>query len=79
MKSSTEGARGLLVVLLVGKNQERLVHPVSVRRSRLFGPSPWKTLAATNEKNISEQSSPWRKSSKRKSCYGERLVGLLVA
>ena len=41
--------------------------------SRLFGPSPWKILAATNEKNISEQPSPWRKSSKRKSCYGDRV------
>ena len=33
--------------------------------SRLFGPSPWKVLAATNEKDASEQLSPWRKSSKR--------------
>ena len=41
--------------------------------SRLFGPSPWKILATTNEKDISEQTSPWRKSSKRKSCYGDRV------
>ena len=41
--------------------------------SRLFGPSPWKILAATNETNISEQPSPWRKSSKRESCYGDRV------
>ena len=41
--------------------------------SHLFGPSPWKTLAATNEKNISEQPSPWRKSSKRESCYGDQV------
>ena len=27
--------------------------------SRLFRPSPWKILAATNEKDISEQPSPW--------------------
>ena len=40
--------------------------------SRLFGPSPWKILAAINEKDISEQPSPWRKSSKRESCYGDR-------
>ena len=40
--------------------------------SRLFGPSPWKILAATNEKDTSEQPSPWRKSSKRESCYGDR-------
>ena len=41
--------------------------------SRLFGPSPWKILAATNEKNISEQPSPWRKSCERESCYGDRV------
>ena len=29
--------------------------------SRLFGPNPWKILAATNENDISEQPSPWRK------------------
>ena len=40
---------------------------------RLFGPSPWQILAATNEQNISEQPSPWRKSSKRKSCDGDRV------
>ena len=41
--------------------------------SRLFGPGPWKVLAATNEKDISVQPSPWRKSSKRESCYGDRV------
>ena len=41
--------------------------------SRLFGPSPWKVLAASNEKDISEQPSPWRKSSKRESSYGDRV------
>ena len=41
--------------------------------SRLFGPSPWKTLAATNEKDISEQPSPWRESCKRESCYEDRV------
>ena len=41
--------------------------------SRLFGPSPWKILAATYEKKtISEQPSPWRKYYKRESCYGAR-------
>ena len=41
--------------------------------SRLFGPSPWKVLATTyDKKNISEQPSPWRKSCKRESCYGDR-------
>ena len=42
--------------------------------SRLFGPSPWKVLATTyDKKNISEQPSPWRKSCKRESCYGDRV------
>ena len=44
--------------------------------SRLFGPSPWKILATTyeqNENNISEQPSPWRNSSTRESCYGDRV------
>ena len=41
--------------------------------SRLFGPSPWKILAATYEKDTSEQPSPWRKSCKRESCYGDRV------
>ena len=43
---------------------------------RLFGPSPWKILAATYEKDTSEQPSPWRKSSKRESCYGDRVYGV---
>ena len=38
--------------------------------SRLY---QWKILASTNEKNISEQPSLWRKSSKRESCYGDRV------
>ena len=41
--------------------------------SRLFGPSPWKILAAAYEKDTSEQPSPRRKSSKRESCYGDRV------
>ena len=41
--------------------------------SRLFGPSRWKILAATNDKYISEQPSPWRKYYKRESCYGDRV------
>ena len=41
--------------------------------SCLLGPSPWKVLAAANEKDISEQPRPWRKSSKRESCYGDRV------
>ena len=41
--------------------------------SRLFGPSPWKMLATTYKKDTSEQPSPWRKSSKRESCYGGRV------
>ena len=45
--------------------------------SRLFGPSPWKILASTKENHISEQPSPWRKSSKRESCYGDRVYTIL--
>ena len=41
--------------------------------SRLFGPSPWKILGTTYDKKITEQPGPWRKSSKRKSCYGDRV------
>ena len=41
--------------------------PLEDSRLRLFGPSPWKILAAT------EQPSPWRRSSKRESCYGDRV------
>ena len=46
--------------------------------SHLFGPSPWKILAATNEEDISEQPSPWRKSSKRESCVYYVLVCVLL-
>ena len=41
--------------------------------SRLFGTSPWKILATTYlKKTIPEQPSPWRKSCKRESCFGDR-------
>ena len=46
--------------------------------SRLFGHSPWKILAATYKKDISEQPSPWRRSSKRESCYGDRVYVCLT-
>ena len=39
--------------------------------SRLFGPRPWKILAATNEKKVPEQPRPWRKSCEGESCYGD--------
>ena len=39
----------------------------------LFGPSPWKVLAATYEKKVPEQPSPWRKSCKQESCYGDQV------
>ena len=41
--------------------------------SGLFGPSPWKILATAYEKKVPEQPSPWRKSCKRESCYGDRV------
>ena len=69
-------------VKVIGTMQRRLAWPLRkddqytrspLEDSRLFGPSPWKILAATYEKNTSEQPSPWRKSSKRESCYGDRV------
>ena len=40
--------------------------------SRLFEPSPWTNVRHHLwTKRISEQPTPWRKSSKRKSCYGD--------
>ena len=59
------------LILGSATNGARLYTRSPLEDSRLFGPSPWKILAATNEKDISEQPSPWRKSSKRESCYGD--------
>ena len=62
--------------IYIKRERERYVYTRSpLEDSSLFGPSPWKILAATNEKDISEQPSPWRKSSKRESCYGARVYG----
>ena len=46
----------------------------------MLGPSsnsqePYFNPGRANEKDISEQPSPWRKSSKRESCYGDRVYG----
>ena len=42
-----------------------MIHPVSVIIFPSFRTQPLEILAATNETNISEQPSPWRKSSER--------------
>ena len=61
------------------------VHPVSVRRFPSFRTQPLENLlillkkthlsnpAPTNEKDVSEQPSPWRKPSEPESCYGDRV------
>ena len=50
------------------------LHPVSVRRFPSFRTQPLESLTPfPMNKWISEQPSPWRKSSKRKSCYGDRV------
>ena len=48
--------------------------PVSVRRFPSFRTQPLESLSHYLwTKTISEQPSPWRKSSKRESCYGDRV------
>ena len=50
------------------------IHPVSVRRFPSFRTQPLENLTPLPmNKWISEQPSPWRKSSKRRSCYGDRV------
>ena len=66
----------LLVVLLVLFVSTVIIslHPVSVRRFPSFRTQPLENLKPLPmNKWISEQPSPWRKSSKRKSCYGDRV------
>ena len=55
------------------KNKEA-IHPVSVRRFPSFRTRPLESLKPLPmNKWISEQPSPWRKSSQRESCYGDRM------
>ena len=50
------------------------VHPFSLRRFPSFRTQPLENLTPLSmNKWVSEQPSPWRKSSKRKSCYGDRV------
>ena len=50
------------------------LHPVSVRRFPSFRTQPLDNITPLPmNKWISEQPSPWRKYSKRKSCYGDRV------
>ena len=50
------------------------IHPVSVRRFPSFRTQPLESLSHYLwKKTISEQPCPWRKLSKRESCYGDRV------
>ena len=49
-------------------------HPVSVRRFPSFRTQPLESLTSLSmNKWVPEQPSPWRNSSKRESCYGDRV------
>ena len=51
-----------------------VVHPVSVRRFPSFRTQPLENIAPLPlNKWVPEQPSPWRKYSKRESCYGDRV------
>ena len=51
-----------------------VIHPVSVRRFPSFRTQPLENLTPLPmNKSVPEQPSPWRKSSKRESCYGDRV------
>ena len=51
-----------------------LLHPVSLRRFPSFRTQPLEHLTPLSmNKWAPEQPSPWRKSSKRESCYGDRV------
>ena len=53
------------------------LHPVSVTRFPSFRTKPLESLTPLSmNKWVPEQPSPWRKSSKRKSCYGDRVYTL---
>ena len=55
------------------------IHPVSIRRFPSFRTQPLENITPLPmNKWISEQPSPWRKSSKRKSCYGDRVYYLFT-
>ena len=49
-----------------------IIHPVSVRRFPSFRTQPLENLTPLPmNKWVPEQPSPWRKSSKRESCFGD--------
>ena len=50
-----------------------VIHPVSVRRFPSFRTQPLEDFSVDSVNKSLEQPSPWRKSSKRKSCYGGRV------
>ena len=52
----------------------RGVHPVSVRRFPSFRTQPLENITPLPmNKWVPEQPSPWRKYSKRESCYGDQV------
>ena len=54
------------------------IHPVSLRRFPSFRTQPLENLMPlSTNKWVPEQPSPWRKSSKRESCYGDRVYRCL--
>ena len=61
-----------------------LLHPVSLGRSPSFRTQPLESLTPLSiNKWVPEQPGPWRKSSERESCYGDRVYlldpdGLIV-
>ena len=71
----------LSIYIYIYRERERhaplYIHPVSLRRFPSFRTQPLENLTPLpTNKWISEQPSPWRKSSKRESCYGDRVYTL---
>ena len=65
----------LLVVLLLVV----VLHPVSVRRFPSFRTQPLENITPLPmNKQMFEQPSPWRKFSKRESCYGDRVYYVIL-
>ena len=57
-----------------GQGDTARLHPVSLRRFPSFRTQPLRNIAPLSmNKWVPEQPSPWRKSSKRESCYGDRV------
>ena len=67
-------SRGGYLSLFLARTSRETLHPVSVRRFPSFRTQPLENfMPLPMQKTISEQPSPWRKSSERESCYGDRV------